>query len=459
MIGSGAARQVFYGADGELVVVKVLGFIVAIATRYAALIIQFLVVVLISRTLPQGDAGAYFILFGIVSTGYCLAGFGLPDGLVRGCGVELANGRLDLVRALVVRAAGWTGLTSICGLLATVAVCEWFGLARGHLGALCIWLGCYAAIFFSGQALVAIGKSAAGSFFFYTSANLLLLFTTVPYVLLAKHPTLAGALVASISAAVVAGMAGLGYLAFSLRKFPTTRERTALAPLFKLGGKVAAGRLLQGSLYWIPTWAVGSVRGADDAAIIGAGGRLLIAATAVIAAFRFAVRSQIVVAATKGDWSSIETSGRTIATISAGVSILALVVVTLAGSWGLGLVFGPNYAAAAPILAVLLVGAIGESMGGPVDEVLKLTGRPNFVLLSLVLAVSLEALLAVRLAQHSIVAAAAAQSLAFTAMYTAQIIYLQRKTGILMLPYFKRPALKRKAGVATSTLAAVGDRR
>ena len=168
----------------------------------------------------------------------------------------------------------------------------------------------------------------------------------------------------------------------------------------------------------------------------------MIAASAVVAAFRFAVRSQIVIAATQKDWPHIERTARMIATISTAVAVCSLIGVLVLGEPVIKLVLGAKYGAATAVLAVLLIGAVGESFGGPVDEILKLTGHPNFVLVTLVITISIEATLAVFLARFSIMAAAAAQAAAFCIMYALQIAYLKKKAGVLIVPYFTISGLR-----------------
>ena len=224
---------------------KTLSYVVAIAMRYSALIIQFFVVVLLSRTLSQTDAGIYFILFGMVSTGYCIVGFGLPDGLIKVCGQEIALSRKDRVRGLVSKATRWTLGLGALFLVAAFPAFYSLHVLRDELIPLALWWVCFSMIFFSAQCLVAIGEESVGSFVFYTAANFCLLFTTIPYVLLVHKPKLEAVLAASIGGAFIAGSGAALYLFIRLRHWPKADAPVSISPAMGLGAKIAAARLLQ----------------------------------------------------------------------------------------------------------------------------------------------------------------------------------------------------------------------
>jgi len=419
-----------------------LSLLLAVASRYGALAVQFLIVVLVSRQLSKAEAGAYFMIFGAVTSTYCLAGLGIPDGLVKSCSEAIAHERRELVRPQVGKAAMVTLISSVAMLAGLIGVGVALRMPLAYLGAFAGWWMGYAVVFFCGQALVAIGKESLGAFLFYTATNLFMIVTTAPYLLLHAHPTLSGALVASLAAACLAAVICVASLTINLLKWPAGEVKAQVLPTARLGAMIAIARLFQAVIYWIPAWAIGAVRGPADAATVGAAGRLLIAASALIAAFRFSVRSRIVIAATKGDWEGIERMSRVIATIATSGALAALIGLFVIGDPIIALVFGHDYAAVGPVLAVLLIGAIGESFGGPVDEVLKLTGRPVAVLVGLMVAVALEAALAIWLAHYGVVAVAVAQAAAFCGMYGFQIYYLKRKTGALIVPYASIGALR-----------------
>src|SRR6185437_8426820 len=84
--------------------------------------------------------------------------------------------------------------------------------------------------------------------------------------------------------------------------------------------------------------------------------------------------------AARGDWHEIERKGRAIASVASFAAFAALVGALAVGAPLIALLFGEVYRPAAAILCVLLLGTLGECFGGPVDEVLRMTGRSHIVL-------------------------------------------------------------------------------
>lgn len=411
-----------------------MNYVIAIASRYGALAIQFLIVLLITRYLTQAEAGHYFVAFGVVATAFCIAGFGLPDGLVKTVGEDIAAGRDGAVRRSITR-AGFFTLASCVGLSIIGAVGAMSaGFDRVYVLLTTAWWFCYAMVFFSAQGLVALRRAGIGSFFFYTSTNLCLLGTSVPYILLAKTPDLDGVMIATVSGAGLSMLAAAGFLARQLSAYPNGDELVLLRPAFRIGFVIALARVLQAMIYWIPVWIAGALLKPEDASLIGTASRLLIAVTAVIAALRFSVRPEIVAAAARDDWKHIERLGRTISMVATASTLAAMLLLWFLGGDAIQFVFGANYAAVAPILLILMVGALGESVGGPVDEILKMTSRTLPVFAGLVATVVFEVALGIHMSHFGLSALAWSQSLAFCGMYTYQLVYLWACNKIILMP-------------------------
>lgn len=421
---------------------EALARISSLASRYGALLAQFVIVILIARHLTKEDAGVYLLVFGAVTSTSVFAGFGAPDGLVKAVPELIHAGHGAAARREIVLSARFTALTS-AGLLAILALAGVVtGVDRQAIAFFLPWWAGYAAVFFCGQALVAIGRPHLGAFVFYALNNLLLMVTTAPYLLFSANPTVADALCMSIVASTFAVILGGGLLLRQLFRLPKNGEIRPRAATFRLGLIIAAARMLQAVLYWIPAWAIAIASGPADAAIVGTAGRLLIAATAVIAVFRFTIRSRIVTAAAQGNYAAMERMARVAATIATASSIAALIIVLLVGQPLIAFVFGSSFGEAAPVLAVLLIGAVGESIGGPVDEVLKYNGQAVPVLIGLIATVAIEVVLALGLSRFGPAWAAAAQAAAFCGMYVYQIILCRRRVGITVLPYLSAAKLR-----------------
>lgn len=413
-------------------------YALAIGFRYGALAIQFLMVLLVTRTLPQAEAGQYFIAFGIVATIFALAGAGLPDGLVKTLGEDIARGRRKHIRSSLVIAGMITFTSSLVVAALAVAFFVAVGGPLNYIGLTAIWGFCYGMVFFAAQGLVALRFIGLGSYFFYTSTNVLLLVTSFPYLLLATDPNLIGLMTSTVCAAGLSMLAACVMLWSKLAVYPAGGSAD-LRPAFSTGSLIALSRMLQATLYWIPVWVAGVMLGAVDASIVATAGRLLIAVSAVIAAMRFSIRPEIVAASVQGDWPRIERTGRNISFVATLATLLAML-----GTWYIGrpviiFLFGSGYTSAWVVLMILLIGALAEAIGGPVDEILKMTGHTPAVLIGLVATVVIEIVLAFMLSKHGISSLAWAQALSFCGMYAFQIAYLYRQHRCIVLPYpYKR---------------------
>lgn len=421
-------------------------YLIAIGSRYGALATQFILVLLVARTLPQDQAGQYFVSFGLVATVFCLAGAGIPDGLVKTVGEDIASGRVGRIRDAILRGGLISMVTALLGCGFGSIAFLMTGSDSEYVLLTATWCFLYGLVFFAAQGLVALRAAGLGAFFFYSSTNMYLLITSVPYLLFRQDPTLTELMGCTVVAATLSLITALVFLKRTLALY-TGRERADLMPAFRVGRVIALSRMLQAMIYWIPVWVAGALLGPADASVVATAGRLLVAVTAVVAALRFSVRPVIIAAAAEGDWLSIERIGRRIALFTTTLTLLAMLLMYLIGKPILLFLFGAEYLSAWGVLVVLLFGALGEAFGGPVDEVLKMTGHGSAVFLGLVVTVTLETALAIALSSHGILAIAAAQAAAFCVMYGYQILYLRQKRGILIMPLsagaFRKPNIEK----------------
>ncbi|KQN74786.1 lipopolysaccharide biosynthesis protein [Devosia sp. Leaf64] len=413
-------------------------YFVAIASRYGAIVIQFAIVVLVARSLTLSDAGIYFIAFSLVATLFPLAGLGMPDGMVKAVGLAIATNQDGSVLPSVKRAALYTGLTTICCGLIGMLAASFAGVEFFLSFAIACWWALYCSVFFFSQLLVALHKPGPGAFFGYTATNFAYLVSLIPYLFIVHNPTVLQTLwIAVLGSAISALFAGL-YSVRALAPYISSSDVTNPSPMFRVGFSLAASRLFQASLAWTPIWTTAYILGPEASAVYSAGGRLMVGVTAVVASLRFAVRPEIIKKAALADWRAIERLGRIISLGSTGLAVVALAGVLIFGPFVIPLVFGPDYVQAVPVLAVLLIGAIGEGIGGPVDEVLKMTGYQQFVLMTVVVAALSIVLLSVTFSQGGVVAVAAAPAIVFCVMYASQVRFLYKKTGALLGPLLPR---------------------
>lgn len=409
----------------------------AITARYGGLAVQFALVLLVANTLPPEAAGRYFVAFGLVTTLFCLVGLGLPDGLVIRLGQALAQGQSDVIKDALhqMRCRAVASAVVLFGIGAGAAI--WAGQDPVYCALTAIWAGLYGMVFVAAQGLVALRAAAMGAFFFYSATNLALSASAVPYLLLSATPTLGGLMAVTIGAAALAACAGHLVLWQRARRFAGNR-RIDLGPASRAGGLIALSRVLQSMLYWVPVWVTAAMLGSAEAAIIATAGRLLIGVSAAIAALRFSVRPAIVAAAAAHDWSGIEALGRRISLATTVFTLFAIVTLWLFGRPILDHLLGDAYVAAWPVLMILLLGALAEAFGGPVDEILKMTGNSRAVFYCLIVTIAFETVFSVGFAQHGVRAIAMAQVAGFTLLYGCQIVLLWRVRSVVVAPLFPR---------------------
>ncbi|CAD7026863.1 hypothetical protein RHAB21_01307 [Pseudorhizobium halotolerans] len=412
-------------------------YVAAISARYGALAIQFLLVLLVTDALPQDEAGKYFVAFGLATTLYCLPGLGLPDGLIKTVGLQLSNGSRFSIKTTLWRTISYSFISGAALLATGFYLGIVLGIDPQYALLTTIWCLSFGFLFVVTQCLVSLRRAGLAAFFFYTSTNIFSFFTSIPYLILKADPQLSVLLALNVVAASLSLVFALGALWRHTRRLPHTSGSAELRSVLQAGWFIAVSRFLQSALFWIPVWVATLCLGEAEAAVIGTAGRLVVAVAAVVAALRFSVRPAIVAAAAANDWRAIENTGRKIALFASASTVAAIVGTWFSGQWAIALLFGSDYEAVWPVLMVLLFGSLGETIGGPVDEVLKLTSHGKIVVFGLVATAATEAVLAVLLSPLGLLGIASAQAAAFWLMYSFQIFYLNRVERVLILPFYR----------------------
>lgn len=404
----------------------------AILFRYLGLALQFILTATVARKLGIEEAGTYLAILGAVVSTYFLCGMGIPDGMV----AHLLKADPSRRRALVLKCARHTTLVTL--LLAALTYILTIGsLLPAHLWLYAvIWWLSYCAIFFVAQALVGVREAAWGSFAFYPAMNIALALTAMPYLLFAESPQLKGLLLLTATGASLAAVSLLIRVALVVRKLPRDYGAPDIAHVLRDGWAIALSRVAQTSLYWIPTWVISFKISVDQGAISGVAGRLAVAVAALLAALRFSIRPKLADAILDGLPGKISEQIRRASTLATAMGVVGLVANLAIGGPVIQAIFGPEYAAAAPILSVLLIGVIGESLGGPVDEYLKLAGEAGLLARVVTVTACIQALLCVWASRFGVFAVVACQSAAFVAMYGFLQYYVFKKRGIVCLPKF-----------------------
>lgn len=417
-----------------------------VVSRYGSIAIQFLIVAIVTRSLPLSDAGLYFTIMGVVLSTYFFAGLGLPDGAVRVIPSQIAgsgsiSGAVLLRRSYIVATLTLIPLGGLVGALSLVS----FGQMLLAVAA-ATWWAAYGAIFVSAQFVVATGRGSFGTTIFYSFANFAQLLISVPLILVTGTRDLYQILALVSGASWVAALAAIIIATTSIRRelrlSPTSssgdRGTSTIGATWRAGVPIAASRIVQAVLIWSPVGVASLILSYEAAAEIGLASRLVSAVAAVIAAIRFSIRPQYARDAAIGNWSAIRSSASRIALIATVFAVVSLVFAATAGQVLVPFIFGSTYVMAATLTAIMLFGTVGESIGGPVDEVLKMSGSAYSVLIvqSIALPLGLAGQFLGGLAADAF-GLSAAYALTFILMYAAMIVILYRRHGVIIIPRWK----------------------
>lgn len=346
--------------------------------RYGSILIQFLVIAIVTRALDQADAGNYFVIMGIVWATCYAAGIGLPDGAVREVAALRAVGQ-EAHAASTLRRCFLLSLATIpiCAALAICVVAFYLGSWREAIVAGICWAA-YGAIFVSAQTIVANGSGQAGSFVLYSTANLGQLIITVPGIIAGHLQSLFAVLVAVALGTV--SSASLALTAAWRSSRGPTDECSSVRQTWVVGLPLVSTRLLLTCLISSPVWIAAGVLGPSDAAIVALASRLAASVGAVTAAIRFSIRPVLARDSAIGDWPAIQDRASKVALFATALACVAIAAVLTVGRFAIPWFFGSAYEAAALMTALMLIGTVGESIGGPIDEVLKMSGNGRLVL-------------------------------------------------------------------------------
>ncbi|AQT78736.1 hypothetical protein B1R94_04950 [Mycolicibacterium litorale] len=415
--------------------------------RYGGLAIQFVILSVLARHLDTADYGRYLLVLSVVTPLNGLLALGVSESFVREAPVLLHDGDSSEVRKLVgatvTVALGMAAFTAV-----SAAVVLWF-LPIGHtttvvIGFIVAMLIATGLTFNGAHMLLGAGFEVLGSFFFYPAVNLSILLSSVPYVVLTEAPTFAGiALVNSSAALVVAAAANLAVL---WRMRPSRPDGASMTHLVRLGIRLASIRTLRQGGGWIPTFVAGVTLGPTQAGYLGLASRTALLVAVPTQTLRFAARPAIVRAYARGDYQEIRAICGRPAGLAFTIALIAVLVSSFAGDWAIGLAFGKDMVPAAPLMTVVLLGVALDAFGGPVDEVLKMTGHEKLALKILCVCIAGEAIALVVTSHFGVVAMAWAVNGYFAALSATMIIAAHQKLGIWlhpMMPHFPTGKLRK----------------
>ncbi len=343
---------------------------------------------ILARMLSPADMGAYFLLSSIVLFAAIVARFGLKQTVVRFVAESMRAGQpgraastVRSVYALVALGSFAVGAVYLLGLgpwLAT-RVFE-MPLLQSVLGITVVWTAVLAfqtpvAETFRGLHDIRLAVFLDGILATMLLAIVLTLIRASGFVL-----SFYQAVVLTVTMAIASGVFGIFLLSRRAGMFRgegsiTVREiLTHSAPLF-------VTNIANQALSSYALWLVGAYLLAGDVALFGAAWRLVALVALPLTLVNMTVQPVIAELHSQGEKQRLQNALRGMATLAGVPAAVILAVYIFLGAEILELVFGPHYAAAAPVLTVLSIGQLINVWSGSCGQVLAFTGHQKQLML------------------------------------------------------------------------------
>lgn len=362
----------------------------ALAGRLLGIPIGLLVAMLLSRLLEPAALGAYFLAMSLIGLGTTLGQLGLARPMVKLVPAALATGRPTAARHAVVVAFTATTLASL--LLALLLVAPpgaWLAEALDDQGELtrvlplvAMTMIVFAVIDLAAETFRGFEDLRSASFLTNGLAQRLLAVSGFALLFLAGASTgLGDVLTITLGTAVVVALVVAILLRRHVRSLPKAGEPWSTGHVLGHGPSFMVIRLNLWLLASADLWALGFFRPTDEVALYGAAARLAVLVGVPLLVCNAVVAPVAAELHAHGKSDDLERAARSSATLSLLAAGAASLVFWLFGAAILGLLLGETYAAAAPLLAILMLGQLARVAFGPAGIVLTMTGHQREVML------------------------------------------------------------------------------
>ena len=423
----------------------------ALVMRGLRLASSFVLGVLIARLLGASGAGVYFVALAVAQLAALVARMGLDTTLLR----LFASGRGS--PALYRRA---TGAVAAAGVTATaIVVLASPALARfvfrepaltEPLRVMALSVVPWSLLLLHGSLLQSTGRIALAMFVQHVGV----LVTGIPLVvLLGAGGSLVGVAAAhalSTCAILAAGVflwrragaldaragSGRGIEASSDDQEPGgVRDLSTLWPLaLRSGLSLCLIELLTTGGTIADTFLLGALGTAEDVGVFKIAFRVAVLGTAAFEAVKVTLAPRLARELASGDLATVEQTARRGAAVTLLLSVPAWIAVFFFPARVLGL-FGPEFAAGAGALLLLMAGRVTSAVAGPNGLLLIMAGRERALRdATVVLALARVALLYVVIPRWGLVGAAAAVSACDAVSIVVSSLLVRRFLGITALP-------------------------
>lgn len=404
-----------------------------VAFRYLGLSVQFIILSIIAHSVSAEDYGLYIISLSITFSCYYFVGLGTSESALFRISRSLALQEKDAVSETIGSVLIIT--LSCAALILAVAFSILYKYAENTSIIFALILIAATGIIFNvSQIFLSLGKSLVGSFLFYPAINITLLLSSVPTAIILEDPQFSQIALASSVGAGLSAISALIFCLWASRTYSLSWSLERAWQLIREGFGLTIVRVLHAGSFWIPTIVTGFMLSPTSAGLMGTAGRLAIAVSAIIAALRFIIRPTIAIALAQNNLAYLRTMSGSVAFISTTGAIFAIIINAVLGEYLIDLLFGSQLGAVSDILTILLISVFAEALFGPVDEILKVSGRQKTVFCIYGIGVSSFFVGCIIASSHGLIWIAWLQVIYVLGIFSAMNISVKRTLGFFILP-------------------------
>jgi O-antigen/teichoic acid export membrane protein len=415
------------------------GASVAFTLKGAAAVIAFALNLILARMLGPDGAGLYFLALTVVTIVAMLSKVGLDNTIVRFTALNAIKGDWGAVKGLYRKGMLLTLAVSLLFTSLLFVLAPWLANTVFHdprLAAPLRWMSLavapFALVYLQGQALTGLKKIREGV---ALSGAVLSGLTLLGVLILVPLYAVTGAVAAYALASFVT--LGIGLLLWKRAtpdlkgtqgSFPTDRMLASSMPLFWVA-------LLNMALQWSSSLMLGMWSTSADVGLYSVANRTSGLVSFILISVNAISAPKFSEMYSKGDMEGLGRLARSTAKLMAlFASPIVLACVLFPGP--VMSIFGPEFVAGGPALAILGVGQFVNVVTGSVGYLLIMTGQErvwrNLMGVSAALCLALNALL---IPAYGLVGAALAMAASLSVLMLLAVWMVRRSLGIMTVPF------------------------
>jgi O-antigen/teichoic acid export membrane protein len=356
-------------------------------TRSAAMLGILATNALAYRLLGQNDAGLYVLATTIVTTAAIFAHFGLPRTVVRLVAEALALDEPGRARG-AMRTVNWLNLAggfAVFGLLAfgggTLLAHRLFHSAplASLMLPIAIWAAAEGVRFTWSEAFRGLHDIRLASLLGDPCRSVLMALGFAGLYVFRRHTDLRTAIAWSMAASAVTAFLAGAFLWPKVASLGGRARRVNSSIVIAIALPLTLTDLTSMVVNSGDNWVVGAFRSTRDVALYGGAGRLVTMLSLPLFVMNGVVAPLIAELWVQGKKKQLEMMLRGATALASIPSAIGLIVVGLAGSQIMHIVYGPSYARGGHILAILAVGVFFGVTAGSCNFALVMTGHHRIV--------------------------------------------------------------------------------